>query len=255
MTGGKIRRRAWAPALGLLALVTHVLTARADLADRYRRLFQEAQQAWDSQPTNAEAAWKYSRACFDRYDFASNDTQRAEFARLGIAAARSAATLRPDLAACHYYLGLNLGRLADATRNLGGLRLVSEMEQAFKRAAQIDALFDYAGPDRCLGLLYRDAPGWPISVGSRSKARLHLERARELAGNYPENQLNALEAWLKWGEKARAAAEIQKVEKILAEARTSLTGEDWVSSWSDWDRVWNRIKKAVSTWEASRRSR
>jgi hypothetical protein len=47
---------------------------------------------------------------------------------------------------------------------------------------------------RNLGLLYRDAPGWPFSIGSKRKAREWLERAAALAPDYPENQLNLAES-------------------------------------------------------------
>jgi hypothetical protein len=238
---GVLRRgMAW---MVLVALTSHLAAADASLFSRYARIFAEAKNLAQSQPTNAEAAWKFSRACYDLSVFATNSTQMAEKAREGIAAARSAIRLDEKLAAGHYYLGINLGQLADATRTLGGLKLVSEMERSFNKARELEAQFDYAGPDRCLGLLYRDAPGWPISVGSRSKARPHLERACELAREYPENQLNLLEAWLKWGERKKAQAELNTVEAILAEARKKLTGQEWALAWSDWDRMWGQIRK------------
>ncbi len=251
MTTGCHRIKHWLALLFLLGQLTSALAAPHPLASRYERWFEAARQTWSNQPTNVEAAWKYARACFDWSEFASNDTQRAEIARLGVEAARKALSLGPTMAAAHYYLGLNLGRLAEATRTLGGLRLVSEMERSFKKAAQIDSLFDNAGPDRCLGLLYRDAPGWPISVGSRSKARHHLERARELAGNHPENLLKLLQSYLKWGEKDRVAKELPKVEERVAEARTRLTGEEWALSWLDWDEDREEIRRALGLPNAS----
>ena len=220
--------------------------ANTTLAGRYERIFLESQTAFQRQPTNAEAAWQYARACYDCVDFATNNAQRADLAWLGIAAARASINLRSNLAPAHYYLGINLGCLAEATRTLGGLKLVSEMERSFKKAGELEAGFDFAGPDRCLGLLYRDAPGWPISVGGRAKARQHLERARELAQDYPENQLNLLEAWIKWGEKKQVVAELKKVEDVIAAARKKLTGEAWALSWSDWERRWRGIQSKVA---------
>jgi hypothetical protein len=242
----------WLGWAGLLVCLTGLPAAESSFVARYQKIFLESQEACLNEPTNAEAAWKYARACYDRADLATNDTQRAEFGRLGIEAARTSIRLQPGRAAAHYYLGINLGMLADATRTLGGLKLVSEMEQCFKKAGDLEPLFDYGGPDRCLGLLYRDAPGWPISLGSRSKARLHLERARQLAKDYPENQLNLLQAWLKWGEKNKVQAELASVEEILKAARQTFTGEEWRLSWRDWDRSWRAIK--AKTGEANRSS-
>ncbi len=243
MTRNRERAGCWAAGAALCLGLAVGQGADRAFAARYEKIFQESQARYEASPTNAEVAWQFARACYDRSEFATNHTQRAQFARLGIDAARVSMALKPDLAPAYYYLGINLGVLADTTRNLGGLKLVSEMEKSFKKAAQLDPLFDYAGPDRCLGLLYRDAPGWPISAGSKSKARVHLERARQLAADYPENQLNLLEAWLKWGEKDKVVAEVDKVDKVLAQARLKLTGDAWGLSWSDWDRTWRRIKK------------
>ena len=76
---------------------------------------------------------------------------------------------------------MNVGQLADTKRNLSGLRMVKDMEREFLAAQSLDARFDFAGPDRNLGLLYEEAPVI-VSVGSRSKSRQHLEKAAELAG-------------------------------------------------------------------------
>ena len=70
-------------------------------------------------------------------------------------------------APAHYYLGMNLGQLA-RTKGLAALRLVSQMEHEFTRARELDEQLDWAGPDRNLGLLYRDAPAIG-SVGSRAE--------------------------------------------------------------------------------------
>jgi hypothetical protein len=116
------------------------------------------------------------------------------------------------------------------------------MERSFHTALALDPHHSHAGADRCLGLLYRDAPGWPISVGSRSKARHHLERACQLAPEYPENQLNLLEAYEKWGEKSRVRESMPRVREVLEQGRLKFAGDDWTVSWEDWDRRWKAIQ-------------
>jgi hypothetical protein len=91
-------------------------------------------------------------------------------------------------------------------------------------------------------LLYLDAPGWPLSLGSRSGARRQLQKAVELAPSYPENQLGWLEARLRWGEKRAVQAQIPGVEQLLRAARTNFTGEAWALDWADWEARWRRIK-------------
>jgi tetratricopeptide (TPR) repeat protein len=115
------------------------------------------------------------------------------------------------------------------------------MENEFGKARQLDATLSHAGPDRNLGLLYQQAPGWPLSIGNRRKARQHLEAAVQLAPDYPENRLNLLEAFLEWGERQNAERELQAVEKLWPDAKKKLTGETWASAWADWQ---ERLKEA-----------
>jgi len=44
------------------------------------------------------------------------------------------------------------------------------------------------------------------------------------------------------GEKAKAAAELENVERVLAAARAKLTGEEWGLAWADWDKMWRKLK-------------
>ncbi len=131
------------------------------------------------------------------------------------------------------------------------MKIVDEIEREFKAARDLDASFDFAGPDRGLGLLYLDAPGWPMSVGNRNKARQHLQKAVALSPDFPDNRLSLLEAYLKWGEKQNVQSQLEAVEKVLATAHKKLTGEAWTTSWEDWDRRWEKIKSKMSESEKS----
>src|ERR1051325_6954299 len=122
-------------------------------SNRVHRLYVETRHRWQEQTNGAEAAWGFARACFDRADFATNDLERAALAEQGIAASRRAIQLQTNSAAAYYYLGLNLGQLAQ-TKLLGAIKLIEQMEAAWKQAIELDEKFDYAGPHRSLGLLY-----------------------------------------------------------------------------------------------------
>ena len=194
--------------------------------------FPAAAAAYEAQPQNATNSWKFARACFDMADGATNNADRAVAADRGISAARKAIADAPDCAPAYYYLGLNLGQSA-RTKSLGALKLVSQMERALIRAGELDPQFDFAGPDRSLGLLYRDAPSI-ISVGSRNKARQHLQRAVELAPDYPENRLNLIESEIKWNERKAARRDLMALEAGWDTAKRKFAGPRWASSWQDW---------------------
>jgi tetratricopeptide (TPR) repeat protein len=220
----------------LLAAVTMV---RADstqsriFAKRAEAEFDRAQRQFQSDTNDTAAACQFARACFDYADFATDSAGRAALARRGIAACRQVIARDPKAVAAHYYLGMNLGQLA-RTETFGALKLVKEMEREFKTAVDQSPDLDYAGPERSLGLLYRDAPGWPTSIGSKRKARDYLERAVKLAPDYPENRLNLIESYLKWNEYADAKQQLDALDALWPGARKKLTGEKWEQSWDDW---------------------
>ena len=126
----------------------------------------------------------------------------------------------PDATAAHYYLGMNIAQLA-RTKTLGALPLVKDMEKEWLATLGLDPHFDFAGADRNLGLLYRDTPGFPLSVGSRVKAEEHLQHAVELNPEYPENHLNLIETDLKRKPAAVAADRLAYLATAAVVSETS----------------------------------
>jgi tetratricopeptide (TPR) repeat protein len=216
---------------------------RSQLLAHSQEIFATAQKAYEGDPTNNVVAWKFAKAAFDRGEVATNDTDRAAIAVQGISAARKTIQRDPRCMQAHYYLALNLGQLA-RTKLLGALPLVSEMEGSFKKARQLDENYDYAGADRFLGQLYHQAPGWPASVGSQTKARKHLERCVELAPDYPENRIALAEASLKWRDKKLYQREREALGKLWPAARTNFAGADWAAFWADWQPRYDKLREA-----------
>jgi tetratricopeptide (TPR) repeat protein len=243
-----LRARIWlAAGLGFLAGTAQALAdapiAEPGFAAYAQSSFQEAQARYRQAPGEATAAWQFGRACFYLAEFATNNAQRAALAEPGIAACLQAIARESNSAPAHYYLGMNLGQLA-RTKGLTALRLVSQMQREFTRARDLDERLNWAGPDRSLGLLYRDAPAIG-SIGSRTRAREHLQRAVELAPQYPENRLNLIESYLKWGERTGAYRELQALEAAWPGARTNFVGEAWAASWADWEPRRQKLKKRI----------
>ena len=207
---------------------------------RARSAYTVAKQAWQKDPLGPDAAWQFALACFDLAEL--DEDGRARIAEEAIDACRKSLKTNTNVGNL-YYLAMNLGQLA-RTRKLSALRMVDEMEHEFKAARQLDEQLDFAGPDRNLGLLYFEAPAF-ASVGSRSKARHHLQRAVELAPDYPENRLNLAEAYLKWGDIKGATRELTALEKLWPVAQTNLTGEDWAGSWHNWEKELKWTRKTI----------
>jgi tetratricopeptide (TPR) repeat protein len=218
---------------------------RATAAKRAEEAYLQMEKKYEENPKDVEVMWKLGRASFDWAEFAESASQRRHLAERGIAACRQALVLEPKLAAAQYYLAMNLGQLARA-EFLRALKIIPEIDANFKAAAELDPRFDYAGAYRALGILYRDAPGWPASIGNRHKARQYLMKAVEVAPEYPENWLNLMEAYLGWGEKAKAAAQVAAVESKMEAARQQFTGPQWEWVWQDWEKQWQKIRSRVA---------
>ena len=206
-----------------------------------QRAYDAAKARYQTNADDAAAARQFASACFDRADVTTKDTIRAMLAHEGIQVCRRWLQRAPNAAAAHYYLGMNLAQLA-RTKSLGALSLVKEMEKEWLATIALDPHCDYAGADRNLGLLYRDAPGFPLSIGSRSKAEQCLQHAVELDPEYPENHLNLIETDLK-RKSAAVPVEYERLRAMLPAARKHFSGPAWQSDWEDWDA---RLKKIQS---------
>jgi hypothetical protein len=195
--------------------------------------YSRASDRMKAAPKEVEVLCAFARATFYLADYSTNASERAELARVGIEAARSAIKLKPGAASGHYYLGMNLGQLA-RTRFLSALKIVGEMEAAFIKACDLDASFDHAGPYRNLGLLYREAPVLG-SVGSRRKAQHNLHKAAETAPLYLDNRLNLIEACLKWSDRNGVVREFKRLQEDWDAAKKRFSGTEWERDWADWE--------------------
>lgn len=222
----------------LMAIVGRMMAEDIDTnhaVTELKKTFQEIHERFLVETNNPETAWHFARACFDLADISSANAQKAEFAKGGIEAAERSVALNTNSAPAHYYLGMNIGELADTKRNLSALKMTKEMEREFLAARAIDEHFDYAGADRNLGLLYLEAPVI-FSVGDRTKGRQYLQTAVRVAPDFPENRLNLVEAYLKLGDTAEARRQLDELENILPEAQKQFTGDEWALSWADWNK-------------------
>lgn len=152
------------------------------------------QKALQSDPPAPFAVhWRLAKANFLMTETVQNEAQSRSYAVAGKQHAEKAKGLEPDRVEPHYYLALNVAKIAKADNALGLLKVMLEHAQ---RAAEIDPSFDDGGPHRFMGKVYLSAPAWPISVGSAEKGVEMLEQAVKLAPT-PLNRLFLGEAYFK----------------------------------------------------------
>lgn len=222
-SGARIGGGSWVQFLlcNLLCLIGLAFLTGGDsyglTASQAESQWQAAQRAYQTNQFDLGIGIQFAQACFDRAEFAANSSERSNLAERGIEAAKEVIRRNSNSAPGHFYLALNLGQLA-RTRTFSALGLVSDMERHFLTAISIDPRFQHAAPERSLGMLYAEAPGWPTSIGSRSKARTHLQRAVELDPEYPENLLTWLETELKWGDRKKVQSRLPELDRLLTQA-------------------------------------
>jgi len=212
-------------------------------AERAADAFSRAQALYRAQMNDPVLAWQFASACFGWADWATNKADRAAIARQGIAACQQS-LLFTNSAAAHYYLALNMGQLAQA-ETLSALKLVREMAREFTNAASLDPRFDFAGPPRGLGLLYRDAPGWPMSIGNRRKALEFLENAVTIEPGYPDNILDLAESYANWGDRLNARKQLIVLDALWPKAQTNFVGVAWELNWDDWSKRRDELRKQL----------
>jgi tetratricopeptide (TPR) repeat protein len=227
--------RQWLGVFALLAGLAATLSgAPVPVPPPIQHNYDDARRHYELNRQDGQAAWRFAWACFDRAEFAKDDAERASLANQGIAACSEAMARDPKLAQAHYYLAMNLAQLA-RTKLLSALPLLTRMESAWEIAIRLDDKIDFGGPDRNIGLLYRDAPAWPLSIGDRRKARQHLLRAVQIRPDFPENYLTLIETYLDWADTFAARKAFERLRQQLPAAHKEFTGDYWDISWLDWN--------------------
>lgn len=224
-----------------LLLTAPSAQAQPDFAARTEAAFRAAREARATNATDFKAALDVARTAFDRAEFAKSNEEREGIAQIGISAARAAIAQQINSAPAHYYLGLNIGQLA-RTKMLSALGLITQMEAELKKSIELDPKYDYAGAMRALGDLYFQAPGWPTSIGNKTKARTLLERALALFPNYPDNPLSYMEALLKWKDWKTLDEKMLIYAALVPVAKKEFASADWEDEWVDWDKRWETIQ-------------
>src|SRR5690606_12193032 len=108
--------------------------------------------------------------------------------------------------------------------NAYGLDAVKRIEEGMTKLIEREVNIANGGPWRALGVLQLRAPGPPVSVGSLRNGKRNLERAVELAPEWPENHLYLAEAEFMWASDRDGREDI----KLQAQERLKkwLTGSD-----------------------------
>jgi hypothetical protein len=180
---------------------------RDDLASAREagRLWQERLTA---RPQDFEAAWKLARTRYWLGGHAA-EADRKKVLEDGIAAAKTAASLRPDRPEGYFWLAANMGALAESFGLRQGIKYRGQIKEALLTVLKIDPAFQGGSADRALGRWYYKVPG--LFGGSNQKSEAHLRQSLTYAPQSTASHFFLAETLFDLGRDAEARAELQKV--------------------------------------------
>jgi len=166
-------------------------------------------RARSSERQSFEIDWRLCQGTFAMTQLLKTRHERVSYAKRGVTYCEQAIRSAPKRVEGHYYLALNLAKVAEARGDLG---LVKPMLAIAQRARTLDERFDSAGPLVFIGKVFLTAPPWPMSVGNPEKAIAALERAMKLAPR-PLTRLFLGQAYFQDEQYERAEKELKRALK------------------------------------------
>ncbi|MFC1848666.1 tetratricopeptide repeat protein [candidate division CSSED10-310 bacterium] len=170
------------------------------------------------EPNNYDALWQISRCILWFGDHSPEEQQVEIFAR-GMDNAKKAIAANPNATEGHYYHGSCMGKYGSARGIFKSLEFIDPIIEEMNTVLKIDP--KHAKALTVLGILYRKAPPWPVSVGDIEKSEEFLRRSLLVNPDSVYAHLNLGITFNKQKKWNLAKNEFQKVIDMPFE-------EDWV---------------------------
>lgn len=179
---------------------------QAEEVEKSILLFDKVLQA---DPTNYEAAWRLSRACWYAAKHAADKDQQARWFEKGISAGTKAEQINASGCKGHFWTAVNQALLAEHSGMFKALGLIDEIKKELKTSMELDPDCECAGPQRAMGKLYSKIP-W-FKGGSKSKAIASLEDSLKRCPNDTQSRIFLAEIYLDQDRKSSAIQQLQLV--------------------------------------------
>ncbi len=158
-------------------------------------------------PKDFESAYKLAQA---RYWLGTNglpEPERKAALEAGIAAARSAIALDAERPEGHFWLGANMGALAESFGMRQGIKYRGPIKDALVATLKLDPAFMDGSADRALGRWYYKVPR--LFGGSNKQSEIHLRKSLTYNPNSIISHIFLAETLADMGRKEDARKEAQ----------------------------------------------
>ena len=156
---------------------------------------------------------KLSSAFFYKGLFDKDPKKQELYYEHGTNYGKEAITMNPKAIYGNFWYASNAGMLGMCRGIMTSLASIDPFRKSMEIVLKENENFYFGGPHRALGRLYHQAPGWPISIGNKSKATEHLERAVQLAPDFFNNRVYLSELYIDIGKKDKAKEHLDWLAK------------------------------------------
>ena len=173
----------------------------------------EALQAYQSALAKGEeaygACWRMARVEYWIGDHTAGKGEKKRIFEMGIYHAKRAVQADPGGPEGHYWLGVLYGVYGEAKGVLKSLSLVKPIKAEMNAVLAVDPAFDAGGPDRVLGRVFHELPGF--AGGSKEKALEHLLKSKEFGPQVGLTRIYLADTYLALGQVLNAREELEFV--------------------------------------------
>ena len=145
-------------------------------------------EALQAKPESADVLAAQARLHHYLAERADSRSDRRRHRKAGLEAATRALALEDGHPSALMWWTAHRGAEATALNPFAAICIAEEVERTMTKLLNLAPEHDHGAADRVLGRLYHLAPS-SLSVGSKAKARKHLEAAMKRAPHFPGNQL------------------------------------------------------------------
>ena len=182
--------------------------ARADLS-KAKEALEKYREAYITKEDAYGGSWRIARAHYWIGDHTPDKAEKKRIFEQGIYYAKKAVELGPEEPAGYYWLGICYGVYGEAKGVLKSLSLVKPIKEAMNKVLALDPAHDDGGPDRVLGRVYYELPGF--AGGSKKKSLEHLLRSKELGPRVGLTRIYLADTYLSLDEVEKAREELEFV--------------------------------------------
>ena len=177
-----------------------------------------------SNPRDFESAWKLSRADYWLGGHAPESEERG-FYEKGIEAGRRAIAIDMGKPEGHFWVGANMGALAESAGLGAGLKYRKPIKTELETVLRLDPGFLQGSADRALGRWYFKVPR--LFGGSHKQAEEHLKAALKYKNDSTVTHYFLAELYADDGRIAEARAELQKVLDAPLDPEWTPEDQEW----------------------------